>query len=438
MSNEEQQQQFVGIREGAAATYLAKPRQARHSREGGNPVREPWPLPSKWRWARMGDVSDVIGGSTPKTDRSDYFGGEIPWITPADLSGYKEKTISRGARNITQAGLDNSGARLMPAGTVLFSSRAPIGYVAIATNAVATNQGFKSFVLGSELLPDYVYYWLQVAKKFAIEMASGTTFLEISGKKTADLPIPVAPLDEQRRIVAELETQLTRLDASVTALKRVQANLKRYRASVLKAACERGIAPSDGNWSFSTVRDVLQIIDYRGRTPPYAASGIPHLRSSNIKSGRIVWDGLAYVTEATYAEYMTRGLPEAGDVLFTTEAPMGEVALAPDSKFSLAQRMMILRPNQELLDSKFLMIQISSPQFQARLKHSGTGSTVTGVSSRNFQPLLLAIPPIAEQRRIIAEVERRLSVIEELEATVAANLKRAERLRQSVLARGFS
>src|SRR5882724_6759460 len=112
-----------------------------------SPPDSPWPIPPHWQWKKMGDVATVIGGSTPPTDHNEYFGGDIPWITPADLSKYTEKTISRGARNITQAGLAHSGARVLPAGTVLFSSRAPVGYVAIASNPVSTNQGFRSFIL---------------------------------------------------------------------------------------------------------------------------------------------------------------------------------------------------------------------------------------------------------------------------------------------------
>ena len=213
------------------------------AKEGGE--NDPWQIPARWRWSTMGEVATVIGGGTPKSDQAEYFGGDIPWITPADLSGYTEKFISAGARSITQAGLENSGARVMPAGAVLFSSRAPIGYVAIAANPVSTNQGFKSFVLRDELTSDFVYYYLQHAKKLAVEMASGTTFLEISGKKAAQLPIPIAPFPEQRRIVAEIEKQFTRLEAGVAALRRVQANLKRYRAAVLKAACEGRLVPTE-------------------------------------------------------------------------------------------------------------------------------------------------------------------------------------------------
>src|SRR5438105_9759043 len=130
----------------------------------------------------MGEVSTVVGGGTPDTRRPEYFGGDIAWLTPADLSNYTAKHISHGARNLTRAGINNSGAQLMPAGSVLFSSRAPIGYVAIAANEICTNQGFKSFVLENGLNTDFVYYYLRHAKPLATKLASGTTFLEISCK----------------------------------------------------------------------------------------------------------------------------------------------------------------------------------------------------------------------------------------------------------------
>ena len=136
-------------------------------------------IPANWTWSTMGEVADVIGGGTPKTkDPTNFDGGAIPWLTPADLSGYTNKIIGKGRRNITQKGLDTSSARLMPAGTVLFTSRAPIGYVVVAANEICTNQGFKSFVLKSkEILPDYIYWWLKGNKDLAESYASGTTFL---------------------------------------------------------------------------------------------------------------------------------------------------------------------------------------------------------------------------------------------------------------------
>ena len=116
-------------------------------------------LPENWAWTTMDNISDVVGGGTPiSKEKRFYQNGSIPWLTPADLSGYKEKYVSNGARFITEDGLNSSSAKIMPAGTVLFTSRAPIGYVVIAKNEICTNQGFKSFVIKSDkILPDYVY-----------------------------------------------------------------------------------------------------------------------------------------------------------------------------------------------------------------------------------------------------------------------------------------
>lgn len=218
-----------------------------------------WTIPNSWSWTVAGEIAQIISGGTPSTtDSQNFEGGEIPWITPADLTGYREKMISRGMRNITEKGLRNSGARLIPAGAVLFSSRAPIGYVAIANNPVATNQGFKSLIPSEAVISEYLYYYMQFAKPIAKEMASGTTFLEISGARAAQIPVPVAPLAEQKQIVAEIEKHFTRLDAATAALKRVQANLKRYRASVLRAACEGRLVPTEAELARKESRDYEQ------------------------------------------------------------------------------------------------------------------------------------------------------------------------------------
>jgi len=204
-----------------------------------NEVPQPWQLPGSWKWDYIGNACEVVGGGTPSTaDVTNFDCGEIPWITPADLSGYRERFISRGERNITVAGLESSAARLLPPGSVLFSSRAPIGYVAIAANAVSTNQGFKSFIPPPGILSEYLYYYLQRVKLLALQLASGTTFKEISAKRAAVIPLAVAPKEEQQRIVSKIEELFSDLDAGVGALQRARANLKRYRAAVLKAAVE--------------------------------------------------------------------------------------------------------------------------------------------------------------------------------------------------------
>ncbi|MFQ5629609.1 MAG: restriction endonuclease subunit S, partial [bacterium] len=162
-------------------------------------------LPKGWIWTKIGDLGTVTSGGTPSTKNVKYFGGKIAWITPADLSGYSNKYISKGRKSLTQVGLQNSSAKLLPKGSVLFSSRAPVGYVVIAANEICTNQGFKNLVPSKEISNEFIYYYLKSAKRLAESYASGTTFLELSGTKFAQLQIPLAPFNEQHRIVEKIE-----------------------------------------------------------------------------------------------------------------------------------------------------------------------------------------------------------------------------------------
>ena len=454
----------------------------------------PWEIPSNWRWSRMGDVATIVGGGTPKTDRVDFFGGEIPWITPADLSGYKAKTISRGARNITEAGLANSGARLMPANTVLFSSRAPIGYVAVAANPVATNQGFKSFVLGDELLPDFVYYFLQRAKEFAVALASGTTFLEISGKNAARLPIPIPPLSEQQRIVAEIEKQFTRLEAGVAALRRIQANLKRYRAAVLKAACEGRLVPTEaelaktGNrkgkfetgeallarilierrknwkgrgqykepagpdttklvpppkgWAWAGVQQLGEVQLGRQRSPKNVSKHFPtkYIRAANItERGIDVSDVLEM--EFLPSERERFALRE-GDIVLSeasgSPSQVGKPAVWRNELQMCCFQNTVLRLRALVVDTKYVLIVFQHFYANGVFAKVAGGVGINHLGAEKFSAIPFLLPPITEQKRIVAEVERRLSVAQELETVVSANLRRAIRLRQSILQKAFT
>ena len=174
---------------------------------------KPFKLPEGWEWVRLGEVGQIVGGGTPKTSVKEYWeGGTIPWLTPADLSNYKDKYISTGKRSITPLGLKESSAQLMPKGTVLFSSRAPIGYTVIAKNEISTNQGFKSCVPFIIEMNEYLYYYLVYSAKIINENASGTTFKEVSGAEVSNLILPLPPLTEQKRIVEKVDIIMDMLD----------------------------------------------------------------------------------------------------------------------------------------------------------------------------------------------------------------------------------
>jgi len=153
-------------------------------------------LPEGWKWVKLKEIGKIVSGGTPSTKIKDYFDGNIPWITPSDLTGYKDKFISKGKRNISEIGLKNSSAKLLPKGSILFSSRAPIGYVVISNSEVATNQGFKNLIPSKEVFNEFVYYYLKASKSLAQSLASGTTFLEISAGNFGSIPIPLPPLPE--------------------------------------------------------------------------------------------------------------------------------------------------------------------------------------------------------------------------------------------------
>jgi type I restriction enzyme S subunit len=195
-------------------------------------------LPEEWVSTSIKELGIVASGGTPKSKVQEYWEGEIPWVTPADLSGYNQKTIVRGRRNITEKGLSASSAVLLPKNSILFSSRAPVGYTVIASTEMATNQGFKNLIPVPSVHVDYVYHYLKGNKALAESFASGTTFLELSGTNFGKLPIPLSPLNEQHRIVNKIEELFTKLDAGVASLKKAQKLLKQYRQSVLKAAFE--------------------------------------------------------------------------------------------------------------------------------------------------------------------------------------------------------
>ena len=178
----------------------------------------PFDIPKSWGFVRLKNVGEIVGGGTPKTNVSEYWDGNIPWLTPADFSSHEGMYISTGARSITEKGLKSSSARMIPTNSVLFSSRAPIGYIAIAANPVSTNQGFKSIVPYDFAMAPYLYYCLKARTNNIIQRATGTTFKEISGSAMAETIIPLPPINEQKRIFCKathLFSVLTTIEKSL-------------------------------------------------------------------------------------------------------------------------------------------------------------------------------------------------------------------------------
>jgi len=188
-----------------------------------------------WKLYKVSDFAEVVGGGTPSTNDQTNFGEDIPWITPKDLSTHKSRYISRGERSLSKKGLAGSSAKRLPAGTVLISSRAPIGLTAIAQNEVSTNQGCRSLVLNADLSDsEFVYYLMTASTDYLHQHANGTTFMELSGSVFKNLEFMLPPIKDQRRIAEVLGA----LDDRIESLARSEHLVLEFGLTQLELALE--------------------------------------------------------------------------------------------------------------------------------------------------------------------------------------------------------
>lgn len=426
----------------------------------------PYMLPESWSWCRIGDVAAVVGGGTPSTTNFSYWssGHEIPWLTPADMRAQSSRYVMRGSRDITHAGLKESSAQLMPAGTVLFSSRAPIGHVGIAGQSLATNQGFKSCVPYVIEMSEFIYLFLKKAGKEIDAMATGTTFREVSGKQVAQVLMPLPPLEEQKRIVAKVDELMalcdqlesaqqqrdslrtsarnSAIDAILTAStaeelgaawKRINQNwttfadtpesISSLRSLVLDLAIQGLLTNSDlSAWSESNLGDVVEII--RGVTFPASAKQrspmkglIPCLRTANVQN-EVDWDDLLYISE----EYVRKEsqIVMKDDILISmanSRELVGKVALVKrdDLRCTLGGFIAALRCSEAILP-EFLMSILRVPSARDKLIDSSTQTTnIANISIGRLKPFEIRIPPVEVQKRIVAKVDELMTLCDELE-----------------------
>jgi len=293
-----------------------------------------------WQYYKVSDFAKVIGGGTPKTEVAEYWNGKIPWITPKDLSSRQARKISRGERSISQEGLQNSGARIVPPDTVLLTSRAPVGYLAIAQNELTTNQGFRNLVVKENFLPEFIYYLLLNNVDYLKQHASGSTFQELSGGTLKNLEFQIPAYDTQKEIAKilsdldekiELNHQMNKTLESIT-----QAIFKRWFVE-FEFPDEKGnpYKSSDGKmveselgeiprgWEIGTVGETFDLI--MGQSPPgetynEIAEGLPFFQ------GRADF-GFRYPSLRVYCTEPTR-FAEAGDTLISVRAPVGDINMA--------------------------------------------------------------------------------------------------------------
>ena len=401
----------------------------------------------------------------------------------------------------------------LQAGDVLVSMTRPnLNAVAIVPNELAGaigSTGFHVLRAAEEVDPKWLYFGVQ-SHDFVSEMSGlvqGALYPAVRPKDINTFKLPAPPIDQQKRIVAEIEKQFSRLDEGIDNLKRVQANLKRYKAAVLKAAVEgslveteaeiarregrdyetgeqllqrilqerrrrweeaelakmqaKGKPPKNDKWKqkykepaapdtthlpelpeewvWASLNSICEhVVDCPHSTPRFQANGRPCIDTTWMTPDGLVADRARYVDSETYEARITRLIPKPGDIVFAREGTIGTAVLVPQGMMPcLGQRVMLLRTSR-LFSNAYLRYVLHSETVKQQYRKQALGSTVAHINVRDVKAFKVPVPPLAEQHRIVTEVDRRLSILRETEVQVEANLQRAERLRQSILAAAFS
>lgn len=409
---------------------------------------QPYKVPENWCWTRLGCIAEVVGGGTPASGVKEYYdNGDIPWISPADLSGYSDVYISRGNKNITALGLKESSARLMPANTVCLSSRAPIGYVAIASNPLCTNQGFKSFLPSPVYLPKYLYWYLKASKELLESYASGTTFMEVSGGKVAQVEIPLPPLAEQQRIVDRIESLFTKLDEAKEKLQEVVDGVETRKAAILHKAFageltaqwreEHGVGLE--SWERKSINNVCSSLQYGTSKKSQKSGKIIVVRMGNLQHGKIVWDDLAYSSDESE---MQKYLLVPGDVLFNrTNSPelVGKTSIYRGEVPAIFAGYLIrLITKKDIIDGEYLnyvLNSIDAKEYCNQVKTDGVNQS--NINAKKIGAYTFLLPSLPEQEVMVSLLNNLLGLCQDAKDKTEPFLGEIELIKKSILARAF-
>lgn len=452
-------------------------------------VTTPRHLPDGWSVVTIGDVAEV----TPRLNKAD-----VPDNLPVSFVPMPAVGAGDGAIDINQERLFSEvkkGFTSFQEGDVLFAKITPCmenGKMAVVPK-VKNGYGFGStefHVLRPKEGMDARYLYYYISNKSFRNEAAGHMAGAVGQKRVPtaylkECKIPVAPLPEQKRIVAEIEKQFSRLEEAVANLKRVKTNLKRYKAAVLKAAVEGklteqwrkehpNVEPASkllerilaewGNtrntknkhkqqvradaanlsklpegWVWATLDQICPLfVDSAHRTPKYSDSGSPALRPRDVVNGNLDLRNAAVVSEDEFKIQTARHIPQAGDIIYSRELSFGWAVEVPQGiKLCLSQGMCLFRPHQEV-STKYFIHLLNGPTGRHQAEQAATGSAHPHINLSDIRAYIFPLPPLEEQRQIASEINKMLSEIEYLELSVDKNIIRSERSRQALLSAAFS
>ena len=395
------------------------------------------------------------------TDQLKYGANESPKEYNPEKPRYIRITDIKengGLREDTKRSLSEelAGDYLLEEGDILLArSGATVGKATLYQGVKEEKACFAGYLirvrLNDTILPKYFRYYSSSSNYWSWinTYLIQSTIENVSAGKYKELQVPIPPKKEQKSIVSYLDQETTKIDSLVQEKIRLIDLVKEKRETIINNLVTSGIDNNSDTkegsldwydeipegWETTSLRNTVdKFVDYRGATPEKSDSGITLITAKNIDDGNLDFsEDHEYVTEEVYKDWMTRGYPEEGDVLITTEAPMGEVAQVQDTPVALAQRIILLKVNTNLIKKDFLKYFLDSEFNQAQLMKSQTGSTAKGIQASKLKGIRVLIPPLSEQEKIIKTIEQETKKIDELISEVEKGIERLKEYRAALI-----
>jgi type I restriction enzyme S subunit len=375
-----------------------------------------------WKECKLGEVAEIVGGGTPKTKESEYWNGEIAWLTPRDLSNFNGRYISKGERNISKLGLAKSSAKILPKGVVLLSSRAPVGYLAIAKNEVSTNQGFRNLISNSETNNLFLFYLLKNNVEYLKSQSTGTTFGELAGSTLKSLSFYFPPLTEQKAIASVLSS----LDDKIDLLHRQNKTLEAMAETLFR---QWFVEKAKEDWEDGSLLEVIQLVG--GGTPKtsiveYWDGDIPWLAGGDITSNHKSFVKYAEknITEAALNNSATKLLPKYATII-SARGTVGKYCLLAQPMAFSQSNYGILPKNSDCYFFTYLLINHVVEELQA----SAYGSVFDTITTTTFRENKVQLPPETE----ILQFDNSVSVYFEKMFLNKSQIQTFEKLRDTLL-----
>lgn len=386
-------------------------------------------VPSHWSVGPIKRFYRLVGGTTPRSDVEAYWNGSIVWVTPADLSKLKGFEISDSERNITEEGFNSCGTNIVPIGSIVLSTRAPIGTLGIAAVPLCTNQGCKCLIPNSTQNSRFLTYVLSVSTQALNVRGRGTTFLELSADELGSFKLPFPNLVEQSAIANFLEHETAKIDALVAEQERLIELLKEKRQAVISHTVTKGLDPTvkmrdsgfewlgdvPSHWTICSIKRFTDLITDGAHVSPETEDGIyDFVSTKDLIDGIIDFDG-ALKTSADSYEYLqkTGCQPLRGDVLFSKDGTIGRtVIVTVEQPFVVASSLIIIRPSKDKLDSEFLNYLCQSNRVQQQVDRFVKGAGLPRLSIQNLLRVYGTFPSIDEQIEIVQTIRKEVELLE--------------------------